>query len=156
MCESVCGLSFLFRCFVCLYLQEYHSEASCLTSSYLILLLLFFFLIVLLVMWGLNFPHQGLNPNPLHCECGVLTSGPSRKSPYLPHSSLRVSCLFLTFACSYTFQNPFVKLYRNLIAIFIGSTLNLLISLKRMDILLSLSVHKCGIAIHLSRSSFSH
>jgi len=50
---------------------------------YLINIYLFLFIClnqVLVVSCGVQFPDQGLNPGPLHEECGILATGPPGKS----------------------------------------------------------------------------
>ena len=33
--------------------------------------------------YGISFPHQGLNPGPLHGECSVQAIGPTGKNPFV-------------------------------------------------------------------------
>ena len=57
----------------------------------------FFLFVCLFAMWhvGSHFSDQGSNPHPLHCQCGVLTTGlPGSQSPEV-HPDLRLSTIRL-------------------------------------------------------------
>ena len=58
-------------------------------SSILFYLFIWLYL-VLVAAYGIYFPDQGLNPGILHCELGVLATGPPGKS-LLPYSRLENS-----------------------------------------------------------------
>ena len=75
--------------------------------------ILFNYLAVLgLAACGIQFPEQGMNPGPMHWECGVLATGPPGKSLWLPLITnlyflnlwMHVFCTFKK-ACSDFFLN---------------------------------------------------
>ena len=59
--------------FGCSGSQFQHTESLVAASDHLVL------------ACGIQFPDQGLNPGPLHCECRVLATGPPEKSHFAIH-----------------------------------------------------------------------